>query len=602
MLTDHLSMNTTVVVTWDGNQKPVVRGSKTEGACVLLVESMGYRYLSIRGDGAATERLLASDAAQAVAAGAAVPGSSGGTPSVMDCAVETLAVPRSSNSSLSANSAPAWSTTHDAASAMTRAGAGAGAGTGAGAGAAAGVPAMTGAVILRQYPFTAERKMMSTLVVLDAANPDTSPVRLYITGASEIVLRHCTALLWPDAIDGSDERMATPSRRFGESPRKSRLVVNTPARMRHITEEVIEGMAKQSLRTLGCAYRDFANRSELPPCWRLDPDQWHGVPHAQALEEHLTFYGVLGIKDPLRSDVKHAIAECHRAGINVRMITGDNITTARAIARECGIIRSDDDIVIEGPVFRSLTPKQLDAIIPRLKVRCLLVILPHSSPPRFLTRVRSSCVCVCQVMARSSPRDKNMLVRRLNGNLPDNRETWEADHVGEEMTYDTPAELYTEVLGARVADVSDLRLRTDDAAPPTGMIQDVVLPGYVKEWEKSRLVRDDALSLLRCMWEHVHSLWTIAALAGEGQTAARGRGRHGRRHQRRTGAQGSGRRSVHGHHGHAGGQGRVRHRHPGRQLRVHRQGCHVGPRRLRYVHASDCWRRVAVAVAAVPRV
>jgi hypothetical protein len=106
------------------------------------------------------------------------------------------------------------------------------------------------------------------------------------------------------------------------------------------------------------------------------------------------------------------------------------------------------------------------------------------------------CLCVCQVMARSSPRDKNMLVRRLNGSLPDNRETWEADHIGEEMTYDTPAELYTEVLGARVADVSDLRLRTDDASPPSGMIQDVVLPGYVKEWEKSRLVR--ARACLAC--------------------------------------------------------------------------------------------------------
>jgi hypothetical protein len=589
MLTDHLSVNTTVVVTWDGNQKPVVRGSKTEGACVLLVESMGYRYLSIRGDGAATEQLLAGEPTGAAAQGAMAAaslfgaGSSGGTPVVSD--------------GTSAGTVAAWAPRSDAAGAGTSV-----AGGVAAVGASVSRRAVGGhgeVAILRQYPFTAERKMMSTLVVLDAANPDTSPLRLYITGASEIVLRHCTAMLWPDAIDGDSPRSAALA---AGGAGKSRLVANTPARTRHITEDVIEAMAKQSLRTLGCAYRDFANRSELPPCWRLDPDQWHGVPHAQALEEHLTFYGVLGIKDPLRGDVKHAIAECHRAGINVRMITGDNITTARAIARECGIIRSDDDIVIEGPVFRSLTPKQLDAIIPRLKVRCLLVILPHSSPPRFLTRVRSSCVCVCQVMARSSPRDKNMLVRRLNGNLPDNRETWEADHIGEEMTYDTPAELYTEVLGARVADISDLRLRTDDAAPPTGMIQDVVLPGYVKEWEKSRLVRDDALSLLRCMWEHVHSLWTIAALAGEGQAAARGRGRHGRRHQRRTGAQGSGRRSVHGHHGHAGGQGRVRHRHPRRQLRVHRQGCHVGPRRLRYVHASDCWRRVAVAVAAVPRV
>ena len=110
----------------------------------------------------------------------------------------------------------------------------------------------------------------------------------------------------------------------------------------------------------------------------------------------LVFYGVLGIKDPLRPDVKQAVADCHRAGINVRMVTGDNVITARAIAIECGIITSEKDLVIEGPVFRRMTPKEVDAILPRLKV-----------------------------MARSSPRDKNMLVRRLNGNLPKTPQEWE---------------------------------------------------------------------------------------------------------------------------------------------------------------------------------
>lgn len=110
----------------------------------------------------------------------------------------------------------------------------------------------------------------------------------------------------------------------------------------------------------------------------------------------LVFYGVLGIKDPLRPDVKQAVADCHRAGINVRMVTGDNVITARAIAIECGIVTSEHDLVIEGPAFRRMTPKEVDAILPRLKV-----------------------------MARSSPRDKNILVRRLNGNLPKTPQEWE---------------------------------------------------------------------------------------------------------------------------------------------------------------------------------
>ena len=49
-------------------------------------------------------------------------------------------------------------------------------------------------------------------------------------------------------------------------------------------------------------------------------------------------------------------------------MTGDNVTTARAIAIECGIIKSDKDLVIEGPVFRRMTPREVDAILPRLKV------------------------------------------------------------------------------------------------------------------------------------------------------------------------------------------------------------------------------------------
>ncbi len=72
------------------------------------------------------------------------------------------------------------------------------------------------------------------------------------------------------------------------------------------------------------------------------------------------------------------------------------MTTARAIAEECGIITSSDDLVIEGPAFRKMTPRQVDEILPRLKV-----------------------------MARSSPRDKNLLVRRINGALPESRSKWE---------------------------------------------------------------------------------------------------------------------------------------------------------------------------------
>lgn len=68
------------------------------------------------------------------------------------------------------------------------------------------------------------------------------------------------------------------------------------------------------------------------------------------------------------------------------MVTGDNINTAKAIAKECGIYDPDYGVALEGPVFRAMSPAQLDEVLPRL-----------------------------QVLARSSPNDKYLLVTRLNG-------------------------------------------------------------------------------------------------------------------------------------------------------------------------------------------
>ncbi|CEJ04353.1 Putative Calcium-translocating P-type ATPase, PMCA-type [Rhizopus microsporus] len=87
--------------------------------------------------------------------------------------------------------------------------------------------------------------------------------------------------------------------------------------------------------------------------------------------------------DPLRPGVKEAVKACQKAGVFIRMVTGDNVVTAKSIAKQCGIY-TPGGIVMEGPVFRNLPTHQMDAILPRL-----------------------------QVLARSSPEDKQILVRRL---------------------------------------------------------------------------------------------------------------------------------------------------------------------------------------------
>ena len=108
---------------------------------------------------------------------------------------------------------------------------------------------------------------------------------------------------------------------------------------------------RKALRTLCIAHRDFTAED-------LGDEE-----AIKALEEspddNLVLEAVVGIIDPLRPDVKDAVRTCQEAGIMVRMVTGDNINTARAIAKQCGIL-TEGGVALEGPDFRTLTPAELD--------------------------------------------------------------------------------------------------------------------------------------------------------------------------------------------------------------------------------------------------
>lgn len=69
----------------------------------------------------------------------------------------------------------------------------------------------------------------------------------------------------------------------------------------------------------------------------------------------------------MRKEVPDAVATCHRAGIVVRMVTGDNIHTARHIAKECGIL-TEGGIALEGPKFRDMPEEEVLELLPRLQV------------------------------------------------------------------------------------------------------------------------------------------------------------------------------------------------------------------------------------------
>ncbi|MGF6221393.1 cation-translocating P-type ATPase [Pseudomonas sp. YL-218 TE3947] len=150
-----------------------------------------------------------------------------------------------------------------------------------------------------EIPFTSDRKMMSVLVIDHERNDE----RLLISkGAPDVLLQHCTHVqVGMDVVPLTDELRA-----------KAVADVNE--------------LSGAALRTLSVAYRP------------LSPEE--DVTAGQPLEKGLVFIGTVGISDPPREEVAPAIAEVHRAGIRIIMITGDHPRTAARIAEDLGIIQA----------------------------------------------------------------------------------------------------------------------------------------------------------------------------------------------------------------------------------------------------------------------
>lgn len=228
--------------------------------------------------------------------------------------------------------------------------------------------------IIQLIPFDSGRKCMGVVVQLDDGRH-----RLYVKGASEILLEKCSAVV----RDPTREPESSP---ITEDNRKTLL-------------GLIDNYASRSLRTIALVYRDF----EQWPARGARPIE--GERNEVVFEDifrQMVLLSIVGIQDPLRDGVPEAVKTCQNAGVVVRMVTGDNLVTARAIATECGIY-TPGGIIMEGPTFRKLSKEKMDQAIPRL-----------------------------QVLARSSPEDKRILVKRL-------KELGETVAVTGDGTNDAPA-------------------------------------------------------------------------------------------------------------------------------------------------------------------
>ncbi|KAG8481751.1 hypothetical protein CXB51_026617 [Gossypium anomalum] len=224
--------------------------------------------------------------------------------------------------------------------------------------------------ILHVFPFNSEKKRGGVALRRDR-NKDMNgrniccpglldrsdaEVHIHWKGAAEIVLAACSGYL---DSNGCLQSMNEDKEFF---------------------EAAIDEMAANCLRCIALAYR--LCEQEKVPSNEVSFDDWV-LP-----EDNLVLLAIVGIKDPCRPGVKDAVKICTDAGVKVRMVTGDNIQTAQAIALECGILSSAQDvtepIIIEGRVFRALTEIEREQVARKI-----------------------------MVMGRSSPNDKLLLVQAL---------------------------------------------------------------------------------------------------------------------------------------------------------------------------------------------
>ncbi|RHZ44952.1 putative P-type calcium ATPase [Aspergillus thermomutatus] len=215
--------------------------------------------------------------------------------------------------------------------------------------------ARSNAEIAQMVPFDSGRKCMAVVVKLESGK-----YRMLVKGASEILLSKSTRIIHDPTKEVSETTLSEQDR--------------------STLENVITHYATHSLRTIGLVYRDF---DQWPPRGAPTSEEDRSLAQFDPLFQDMVMFGIFGIQDPLRPGVTDSVHQCQKAGVFVRMVTGDNIMTAKAIAQECGIF-TPGGIAIEGPKFRQLSNRQMRQIIPRL-----------------------------QVLARSSPDDKKILVTQL---------------------------------------------------------------------------------------------------------------------------------------------------------------------------------------------
>ena len=179
---------------------------------------------------------------------------------------------------------------------------------------------------INEIPFDSNRKMMTTIHRIG------NKYRIICKGAPDVLLDKCTKEVL-EIVDSQD------------------IKVKTLDKLKIKNEN--EQMAHKALRVIAVAFKDV---TELPS--KIDNS---------TIENNLTFVGLIGMIDPPREGVREAVKTCKTAGIKTVMITGDHLETAKAIAKDLGILNNGEK-AITGQELDKMTQEQLEKNIKEYSV------------------------------------------------------------------------------------------------------------------------------------------------------------------------------------------------------------------------------------------
>ncbi|RFU63212.1 cation-translocating P-type ATPase [Peribacillus saganii] len=173
--------------------------------------------------------------------------------------------------------------------------------------------------VIKEFPFDSTRKMMSVVV-----KDDTGKQFVVTKGAPDVLVSHCESVLWDNKLQ----------------------LLNKD--LRHSIQNAVDSLAAQALRTIAVGYKQIGAGTVLL--------------REEEAEKDLTFIGLHGMIDPPRPEVKEAVKECHEAGIKTVMITGDHVATAKAIAKQLGILKGKDK-VLDGRALSEMSVQELENVV-----------------------------------------------------------------------------------------------------------------------------------------------------------------------------------------------------------------------------------------------